>query len=133
MGQTLLFSRLGLNHFMAGSQMEAMPRHDPIPDRPIADPPMTARRDPRELERAHRAWLRYKRVMKWMALAALLAVLAALLYLKLTGTPMPIAVVIATSAGVGLSVLLGTALMSLVFLSDSGGHDEAASRLEKPK
>jgi len=62
-----------------------------------------------------------------MALAAFLAVLAALLYLKLTGTPMPIHVVIATSAGVGLSVLLGTALMGLVFLSDSGGHDEAAS------
>jgi hypothetical protein len=99
-----------------------MPRHDPTPA-----PPDPAPRDPRDLERQHRAWLRYKRMMKWMALAAFLAVLAALLYLKLTGTPMPIHVVIATSAGVGLSVLLGTALMSLVFLSDSGGHDEAAS------
>jgi hypothetical protein len=113
--------------------MEAMPRHDPIPDRPIPAPPIAKRRDPRELQRAHRAWLRYKRMMKWMALASVLAVLAALLYLKLTGTPMPIQVVIATSAGVGLSVLLGTALMGLVFLSDSGGHDDAASGLEKRK
>jgi hypothetical protein len=97
--------------------MPAMPRHDPIP----------TRRDPRELERSHRAWQRYKRMMKWMCLAALLAVLAALLYLKVSGTPMPINLVIATSLGVGLSVLLGTALMGLVFLSDSGGHDDAAA------
>jgi hypothetical protein len=34
---------------------------------------------------------------------------------------------IATALGVGLSVLLGTALMSLVFLSSSSGHDDAAT------
>ena len=103
---------------MGAAQMEAMPRHDPPP----------ARRDPRVLERQHRAWLRYKKMMRWMALVALLAVVAALSYLKATGTPMPIHLVIATSLGVGLSVLLGTALMGLLFLSDAGGHDEAAGR-----
>jgi hypothetical protein len=36
--------------------------------------------------------------------------------------------VIATIAGVGFSVLVGTALMGLVFLSNRGGHDEAAGR-----
>jgi uncharacterized protein (DUF2062 family) len=102
---------------MAAAQMEAMPQHDPIP----------FRRDPRQLERQQRAWLRYKKMMRWMALAALGAVLAALAYLKATGTPMPLHLVIATSLGVGLTVLLGTALMGLVFLSDTGGHDEAAS------
>lgn len=102
---------------MAAGQREAMPLHDPIP----------ARRDPRQLERQHRAWLRYKKMMRWMVLAALLAVIAALAFLKLTGTPMPLHLVIATSLGVGLSVLLGTGLMGLVFLSDAGGHDEAAS------
>ncbi|HEX5182432.1 MAG TPA: hypothetical protein VFW19_04675 [Allosphingosinicella sp.] len=102
--------------------MEAMPRPDPIP----------ARRDPRQLERQHRAWLRYKKMMRWMALASVLAVIAALAYLKATGTPMPLHLVIATSLGVGLTVLLGTALMGLVFLSDTGGHDEAASgRVDK--
>jgi uncharacterized protein (DUF2062 family) len=111
------FSRLGLNDPMGAAQMEAMPRHDPTP----------APRDPRALERQHRAWLRYKRMMRWMALAALGAVIAALAFLKATGTPMPLHMVIATSLGVGLSVLLGTALMGLVFLSDAGGHDEAAS------
>jgi uncharacterized protein (DUF2062 family) len=103
--------------------MEAMPRHDPIP----------ARRDPRQLERSHRAWIRYRKTMRWMALAALGAVIAALAFLKGTGTPMPIHTVIAASLGVGLSVLLGTALMGLVFLSNAGGHDEAASgRSDRP-
>jgi uncharacterized protein (DUF2062 family) len=102
---------------MAEAQMEAMPHHDPIP----------ARRDPRQLERQHRAWLRYKKMMRWMALAAVGAVIAALAYLKATGTPMPLHMVIATSLGVGFSVLLGTGLMGLIFLSDTGGHDEAAS------
>ena len=103
--------------------MEAMPRHDPIP----------AARDPRALERSHRAWIRYKKLMRWMALAAVLAVIAALAFLKATGTPMPLHMVIATSLGVGLSVLLATALMGLLFLSDAGGHDDAASgRSDRP-
>ena len=94
-----------------------MPRHDPLP----------SGRDPRDFERAHRAWIHYKKLMRWMALAAALAVVAALTYLKLSGSPMPIHLVIATIAGVGLSVLLGTALMGLTFLSNAGGHDDAAS------
>jgi RsiW-degrading membrane proteinase PrsW (M82 family) len=102
--------------------MRLMPRHDPIPER----------RDPRDLERSHRAWAKYKRLMKWMSLAALGAVLLALLYLKLSGSPMPINLVVATMLGVGLSVLLGTALMGLVFLSDSAGNDDAAGRKHEP-
>jgi hypothetical protein len=122
-GRLLFFARLGLNDPMAAAQMEAMPRHDPIP----------ARRDPRQLERAHRAWIRYRRTMRWMALAALGAVIAALAFLKATGTPMPLHMVIATSLGVGFSVLLGTALMGLLFVSDSSGHDDAASgRSDRP-
>lgn len=35
---------------------------------------------------------------------------------------------IATALGAGLTVLLGTALMSLVFLSNNSGHDDAAAR-----
>jgi uncharacterized protein (DUF2062 family) len=102
---------------MAKAQMEAMPRPDPIP----------APRDPRALERSHRAWIRYRKMMRWMALASALTVIAALVFLKATGTPMPLHMVIATSLGVGLSVLLGTALMGLIFVSDAGGHDDAAS------
>ena len=78
------------------------------------------------------AWARYRRLMKWMTLAAVASVIAALAYLGSSGQPMSVSMVIATIAGVGLSVLLGTALMGLVFLSNASGHDDAAGgeRLE---
>jgi hypothetical protein len=38
---------------------------------------------------------------------------------------------IATALGTGLSVLLAGALMSLVFLSASSGHDDEVSRAEE--
>ncbi len=96
--------------------MQSMPRHDPIPPKP----------DPSAL-----AWSRYKRMMKWMALASAIAAALAVAYLKATSDAMPWQMVVATIAGVGLSVLLGTALMGLVFLSNRTGHDDAASGQEK--
>lgn len=89
-----------------------MPRHDPIPSSP------TRRQD---------AWVRFKKLMWWMLGIAVIAIILALLYLKQSGAPMPLPMVLATIAGVGLSVLLGTALMGLVFLSNSSGHDEEAA------
>jgi uncharacterized protein (DUF2062 family) len=103
-----------------------MPRHDPVPPRRTAAvAPETKRLQ--EVQRAARAWARYKQMMKWMILAAVIAVAAALGWLKAMGEEMPIHMVIATIAGVGLSVLVGTGLMGLVFLSNSSGHDDAAS------
>ena len=93
-----------------------MPKHDPIPPRPDS-----------ELERTARAWARYKRLMSWMVIAALVAVLLALIYLKSDGREVPIHMMIATIAGVGFSVLLGTALMGLVYFSNNSGHDDAAA------
>ena len=95
--------------------MEAMPRHDPLPPR----------RGP-DYERAAAAWARYWKIMRWMALAAVVAVLLSLVYLKSFGDPVPIHMVIATVAGVGLTVLVGTGLMGLVFLSSRSGHDDEA-------
>ncbi len=95
--------------------MEAMPEHDPVPH-PRAD----------DFERAALAWARYKRTMKWMAVVAAVTALLSLIYLKSFGDPVPIHMVIATLAGVGLTVLVGTGLMGLVFLSNRGGHDEGA-------
>jgi hypothetical protein len=72
------------------------------------------------------AWARYRRLMKGMALVSLLAVVGALTWLRFTmGDALTIHMMIATTAGVGLSVLLGAALMGLVFLSSGSGHDEA--------
>ncbi|MFN3944292.1 MAG: hypothetical protein ACK4K7_05140 [Allosphingosinicella sp.] len=102
-----------------------MPKHDPVPPR---EPP-PARQGP-DYARAASAWARYKAMMKWMALAAFVSVLLALIYLKASGVEMPIHAVIATVAGVGLTVLVGTALMGLVFLSNASGHDDAATHGE---
>jgi hypothetical protein len=38
---------------------------------------------------------------------------------------------IATALGVGLTVLLGTGLMTLVFLSSDSGHDEQVSKVHQ--
>ncbi len=92
-----------------------MPRHDPSP--PSA-------------ERTALAWIRYKKLMSWMALAAIAAVLLALLYLLVSGVRIGVHMAIATAAGVGLSVLLGTALMGLVYFSSHSGIDDAAGRGE---
>lgn len=105
----------GLDGGRLRRHMGAMPRPDPVPPRQA------------ELERAAVAWARYKALMTWMALAAFVAVLLALIYLKASGGPVPIHMAIATAAGVGLTVLLGTALMGLVFLSNNSGHDDSAA------
>ena len=95
-----------------------MPRHDPVP----------RRRSKAELERAAQAWAEYRRTMKWMVLVAVVTAALSLLYLYESGSPMPIHLVIATIAGVGLTVLVGTGLMGLVFLSHRSGHDDEAAR-----
>ena len=72
------------------------------------------------------AWARYRRLMRGMALVSLVAVLGALAWLRFTlGDQLGLHMIIATAAGVGLSVMLGAALMGLVFLSSGSGHDEA--------
>lgn len=79
---------------------------------------------------AARAWARYRWIMRWVILTAVLSVAAALLWLKLEGSPLTVAVVIATSAGVAFSVLLAGALMGLIFLSSGSGHDEDVGQIE---
>lgn len=91
-----------------------MPRHDPIPR-------------VREAERAA-LWVRFRRTMMWMGVVAVATIAAALAYLFSAGGPVTIHMVIATILGVGLSVLVGTGLMALVFLSNASGHDEEAAR-----
>jgi uncharacterized protein (DUF2062 family) len=96
--------------------MQNMPRPDPLP---------------RKAEASELAWSRYKRLMKWMALASAVAAVLAVGWLKATSEAMPWQMVLATIAGVFLSVMLGTALMGLVFLSDRSGYDDAASGKER--
>jgi len=69
-------------------------------------------------EAAQQFW----RIMRWIAVAALVMVLAALTYLRLSDG-LTFHMVIATVAGVSVSVLLGCGLFALAFFSDKSGHD----------
>ena len=75
------------------------------------------------------AWARYRRVMAWMALASALATWAGLAALHYATGPMPLLAIIFAGGGIFFSLLLGTALMGLVFLSSGTGHDE---RIDDP-
>jgi hypothetical protein len=68
-------------------------------------------------------------MMKWMVLASAITVALSLLYLS-RYEQLRLHMVIATIAGVGLTVLVGTGLMGLVFLSSRSGHDDEANRGE---
>lgn len=88
----------------------------------------TALDDPRI---AAAAWARFRRLMRWMALGGVACVLAVLGVLYWMDTPMPLHMVIATSIGVWCTFMLGTGLMSLLFLSSGTGHDEQIEDLLK--
>lgn len=80
---------------------------------------------------AARAWARYRWIMRWVIGAAVLSVAAALVYLRADGSPLTATMIIATSAGVALSVLLAGALMGLIFLSSGTGHDDDVAQFEE--
>jgi uncharacterized membrane protein len=68
----------------------------------------------------------FRRIIKWIALAAVLMVVGALVYLRAMGA-WSVHAVIATILGVFLSVLLGCGLFALAFFSDKSGHDDDVS------
>ncbi len=71
------------------------------------------------------AWARYRRLMKFMALFALVCIAVALTLLYVQEGHLPILAALFVAGGVGASVMLMAALMGLVFLSSGTGHDEA--------
>jgi len=81
--------------------------------------------------RANAAWSRFRRIMRWMVLVAFAAIIAALFYLRAGGGTLTVHMIIATSVGVGLTVLLGTGLMLLAFLSAGTGHDDDAGAVHE--
>lgn len=70
------------------------------------------------------AWDRYRKLMSWMVLASAVTVAAGLIYLKWSLGDVPLHMAIATILGLSVSVVLGGALMGLVFLSSGTGHDD---------
>ena len=72
----------------------------------------------------------FKRIMKWIAVIAVLMVAGALTYLYLTSS-LDTNTVIATTLGVFFSVLLGCGLFAAAFFSDKSGYDQNVSDVTK--
>ena len=70
--------------------------------------------------------LRFKRAMVWMALLSLVVAVIAVILVSRGDPDIHIHMLIATALGVFFTVLLGTGLMLLTFLSAQSGHDEQA-------
>jgi len=77
---------------------------------------------PHDARSRSRAAADFRRAFKWIVIAAVIMVAAALGYLGAQGS-LSLHVVIATILGVFLSVLLGSGLFALSFYSDKSGHD----------
>ena len=74
----------------------------------------------------NQALTEFKRMIGWIALAALVMVAAALFYISRYG-PLRLHLVIATILGVFFSVLLGAGLFAAAFFSDKSGHDQSVT------
>jgi hypothetical protein len=70
---------------------------------------------------------RFWRIFRLLALLAIVVAAIAVLLVARGDSTLHINMLIATALGVGATVLLGTSLMTLVFLSNASGHDEEAA------
>ena len=66
----------------------------------------------------------FRRMMTWLAIIGVLMVAGALTYLGMTGD-LDRNMVIATTLGVFLSIIVGGGLMAASYFSDKSGHDQS--------
>jgi hypothetical protein len=85
-----------------------MPEHDPVP---------RARASMKQ---------RFWRIFRLLVLLSIVIAAIAVVLVGQGDSTLHINMLIATALGVGFTVLLGTSLMTLVFLSNESGHDQAA-------
>jgi amino acid transporter len=90
-----------------------MPRPDPIPS-------------PRR-STLQQFW----RIMRLMALFSIIIAAIAVVLVIRGETDFQVHMIIATALGAALTVLLGTALMTLAFLSSRSGHDDQVRRIDR--
>jgi hypothetical protein len=86
-----------------------VPRPDPIP---------SPRRSLRQ---------RFWRIFQLLVLLSIVVAAIAVILVTRGAGEVRASLIIATGLGIGLTVLLGTSLMALMFLSAESGHDEAAA------
>jgi len=78
-------------------------------------------------------WARFRLLVTVMFVAAAVAVVGALYWLKAMGTPLHTHMIIATALGVGAAVAIGGVLMALVFVSAHSGIDDEVEKHGKDK
>lgn len=71
------------------------------------------------------AWARYRRLMGLMFAITVTMVIGAVVFLYRMNGPVSIHFYIATAMGISFAMLLMSALMGLVFLSNGTGHDDS--------
>jgi len=79
------------------------------------------------------AWGRYRRILGWMALVALAVAMLSVLMLWHWLGWLNFTVILATTLGVFFTILMGAALMGLMFLSSGTGHDEQVEDRVSPE
>ena len=77
-----------------------------------------------------RARSEFWRMIWWIVGIAVIAVVLAIVYLALTGD-LSTNLVVATALGVFFTVVVGSGLLGISFLSAKGGHDDAVSDATK--
>jgi hypothetical protein len=87
----------------------------PVPD-PVSSPSAALKRH-------------FLRIFRLNAALSLVVAIIAVILVSRGDPTLHIHMLIATGLGVGLTVLVGTSLMTLSFLSASSGHDEQANNL----
>ena len=70
----------------------------------------------------------FLRIAKWLVLFSVVMAALAVAFVAYGEGTGDLNILIATALGVGFTVLLGTGLMVLTFLSSRSGHDEEAGR-----
>ncbi len=86
-----------------------MPEHDPVPS-------------PRASMKQ-----RFWRIFRLLVLLSVVIAAIAVVLVGQGDSTLHINMLVATALGVGFTVLLGTSLMTLVFLSNESGHDDDAA------
>lgn len=92
-----------------------MPQQDPLPS-------------PRQS-----VMLRFWRIFRLLALLSIVIAAIAVTLVARGDSTLHVHMLIATALGIGLIVLVGTGLMTLLFISNSSGHDEAAGKAFEEK
>jgi hypothetical protein len=77
------------------------------------------------------AWARFRRILWWMAGAALIAVALAELWLWWTIDELDWFTAAATGIGFFVTIMVTAVLMGLIFLSSGSGHDERVDEVAR--